>query len=435
LLAVLAVAGQAIAYVLSVVLARRLGVAEFEAYAVAASAFILMANVAPQGLEKYGLRLLPVLIEREDWPRARGFVRFGFRRTLWGALLAGVIVAALAGRLPSIPPGVRLAVLASCLVTPIGALVHFAFETLSAAGREIRAAVAFRAAAPAVTLAAFGLASAITLPLTGAVAAACWGVGWVSALALLAAELRRALPAQVWSAPPLAEGARWAAEARPFWVYRIALGLMAQAGVISLDRLQPSSAAVGAYAAAMATASLALVLVTATNRAYARRLSILLERREFDAVITLRRQRLWWLAPVIAVFILAAFIWTRPLLALFRPEFVADGTAPLRILAVATAVSMLFALSPTYLKFSRRNRATFVTVACGAAAQVLLLLLLVPRFGATGAAIAYAVSTIGMYGAFALMAHQAIEGQGAHVNSAAPRPDCQQRGSKCGDEL
>jgi O-antigen/teichoic acid export membrane protein len=183
---------------------------------------------------------------------------------------------------------------------------------------------------------------------------------------------------------------------------------MAQAGVIALDQLQPSSAAVGAYAAAMATASLALVLVTATNRAYARRLSIQLERQDFEAVVALRRQRLQWLAPVIAAFLLAVFIWARPLLALFRPEFVADGATPLRILALATAVSMLFALSPTYLKFKRRNRATFVTVACGAAVQVLLLLLLVPRLGATGAALAYAAATIGMYGAFALMAHRAF---------------------------
>jgi len=81
-----------------------------------------------------------------------------------------------------------------------------------------------------------------------------------------------------------------------------------------------------------------------------------------------------------------------------------EGVVPLRLLAVATAFSVLFALAPTYLKYRRRNRATYVTVACAAAAQGMLLLLLVPRLGATGAAIAYAISMCGMYGAFAWMA-------------------------------
>ncbi len=81
--------------------------------------------------------------------------------------------------------------------------------------------------------------------------------------------------------------------------------------------------------------------------------------------------------------------------------------ATLAALAVATAFTVLFALAPTYLKYRRRNRATYVTVACAAAPQGILLLL-VPRLGATGAAIAYAVSMCGMYGAFVWMAHHEL---------------------------
>ena len=70
-LAALAVIGQAIAYVLSVVLARRLGVEGYEAYAVASAAFLLMVTEAPQGVDKYTLRFLPALMERRDWARDR----------------------------------------------------------------------------------------------------------------------------------------------------------------------------------------------------------------------------------------------------------------------------------------------------------------------------------------------------------------------------
>ena len=53
-----AIAGQAVAYVLSVLVARRLGVDGFEAYVVASAVFILLATFAPRGAEKYALRRL-----------------------------------------------------------------------------------------------------------------------------------------------------------------------------------------------------------------------------------------------------------------------------------------------------------------------------------------------------------------------------------------
>jgi O-antigen/teichoic acid export membrane protein len=192
------------------------------------------------------------------------------------------------------------------------------------------------------------------------------------------------------------------------FIYRISLGLLGQAGVIALDWLQPSATAVGTYAAAFATAGLAVVLATATNRAYARRLAVLLERQEFATVLALRRQRLRWLVPALTVFLLIGFVYAREVLALFRPEFVEDGVTPLRLLTVATAFTVLFALAPTYLKYRRRNRTTYATMTSAAAVQILLLLALVPRFGATGAAVAYAVSMCGMYGVFALLAHREL---------------------------
>jgi O-antigen/teichoic acid export membrane protein len=95
-------------------------------------------------------------------------------------------------------------------------------------------------------------------------------------------------------------------------------------------------------------------------------------------------------------------------LGFFRPEFVDEGIAALQLLAVASATSMLFALAPTYLKYMRHNRATLGIVAGSAAIQVFLLVLLVPRFAATGAAFAYTVSTCGMYWVFARMAHREL---------------------------
>jgi O-antigen/teichoic acid export membrane protein len=407
-LAAIAIAGQGIAYSLSVFLARRLGVAGFEAYVVASAAFMVMVSCAPLGMEKYSLRMLPVLVARGDWGSARAFLSYGLRRTFRTSLLIGLVVGAWAWWARDLSETTRIAIVVSCLALPAGALVHYEVEVLSAVGREIRALALFRVVVPVMSFAGIGILLTSPLLLSGPMAVGCWGIAWALALAMIAFEIRRAAPPEIFRAQPAGEPARWSAESRPFFIFRISLGVLGQAGVIALDLLQPSSAVVGAYAAAMGTASLVAVLATATNRTYARRLSVLVEQRDFATVLALRSERLRWLLPALAAFLAVAFVFAGETLTLFRPEFAEQGVVPLRVLAVATAFSVLFALAPTYLKYRQRNRGTYVTVASAAAAQGLLLLLLVPRLGATGAAIAYAISMCGMYSVFAWMAHREL---------------------------
>lgn len=404
----LAFAGQLVGYLLSVVLARQLGVEEFQAYAVASAVFILMAMFAPRGSEKYALRLLPVLIEHGDWQHAHGYMRFGLRRTLLTSLLLAAVVAAWAWWVRDFSDATRLAIVVTALSLPAGALAHYGLEVLSAWGRELHALTLFRVAVPTMALATVAILLLSPIHMDGAMAIACWGIAWMLVLALMALDIRRVVPTDLVRTTPLENAAAWNAASHPFFIYRISLAVLGQSGIIALDWLQPSATTTGAYVAAASTAGLAAVLATATNRAYARQLAVLLEHGQYATVLALRRKRLRWLIPVLAMFVLISFMFTREVLELFRPEFVEEGIVPLRVLAMATAFTVLFALAPTYLKYTGQNRKTYLTVACAAAAQVLLLVLLVPGLGATGAAIAYAVSMCGMYAVFAWMARSEL---------------------------
>lgn len=403
-LAALAFVGQFVAYLMSVLLARHLGVEGFQAYAVASAVFILMAVVAPLGAEKYALRLLPVLIERGDWARARGYMRFGMRRTLQMVALLGTAVLLWAWWAPNLADATRLAIVFTVLSLPAGAVVHYGLEVLSAWSRDFIALALFRIVVPGLALLFVCLLLLSPLQVSGAMAIACWGLAWGLAMLLMAWQMRRTVPAGFTGVPSIEEPDPWNAALRPFFFYRISLGVLGQSGVIALDWLQPSATATGAYAAAASTVGLVAVLATATNRAYARQLSLLLERRQYALVLALRRKRLRWLLPLVAAFVLASFVFTDEILALFRAEFVAEGALALRLLALATAFTVLFALAPTYLKYRGRNRATYVAVACTAVLQLLLLLLLVPRWGTSGAAIAHAFSMSALYAALAWMA-------------------------------
>jgi len=409
-LIVLAISGQSLIYLLTVMLARHLGVDGFEAYVVASTAFTLMISVSPQGLEKYALRLLPVLFERNDWERTHGFLRFGARRTFYTSVILALVVCAWVGLFSDYSRATKLAISASCLSLPGGALVHYYVEVLSATGREYLATALYRVAVPLITVVLATVLLYSPLPLSGGVAVACWGVAWVLVLAAFFRAVNQAVPASVWSASPVVEKPLWKQESRPFIGYRVVLALLANMAILALDRLQPSAISVGAYVAALSTANLALVLATSTNRFFGRRLSALLEQGDYNGILALRWNRLRWLVPLTVVFLALIFWMGHDILTFFRPEFPDEGLIALRLIAVATAVSILFSLAPTYLKYQRRNRTLTKIVAVAATTQAVLLLLLVPRFAATGAAIAYSVSMCMMYLLCAWVAYRGLAG-------------------------
>jgi O-antigen/teichoic acid export membrane protein len=246
--------------------------------------------------------------------------------------------------------------------------------------------------------------------ISGPMAVASWGLAWAVALVLMTWRIWHAAPQGIHRAKAVEEPRRWAAEARPFWVYRISLAVLTAAGVVTLEWMRPTSSAVGAFAVAASTAGLVQVLATATNRGYASRLSVLLERKDFEGILHLRLQRLRWLTVPLLVYLAVTFGFTRELLAFFRPEFIDEGVVPLRVLVSVTSLSTVLAMAPTYLKFRRRNRTLYRNVAMAAAVQVVLLMSLVPSLGATGAATAYAVAMCLLYGNLARLAHRELEG-------------------------
>jgi O-antigen/teichoic acid export membrane protein len=405
---VLAVAGQSVAYFLTIVLARQLSVDGFEAYAVASAAFTLMVMYTPRGLEKYALRILPALFQREDWGQARGYLRFGLRRTFATSIVLGLVTFLWVKYFSDYPATTKLAIAVSCLSLPAGALVHYYVEVLSANGKDILATAIFRVAVPITVLFLVGVLLYLPIELSGPMAVGSWGMAWLLMLIVIVFMVRRTTKPEVWSAEPAEDKSTWSSAARPFLIYRISLALLAQVGVIALDRLHPSATAVGAYVAAIGTANMALVMATSTNRYYARRLSILLEQKDYAGVLVVRRERLRWLLPAMAVFLATVFYFGSEILGFFRPEFVDEGLTALKIFAVSTAISVLFSLAPTYLKYMGHNRTTRNMVVGAAIVQIILLIVLVPPFAATGAAIAYAVSMSGMYLVSSLIARKEL---------------------------
>lgn len=407
-LVVIAVAGNMLVAVLTARLARTMSLEAFEAYAVAAAGFLLLVSVAPLGVEKLALRVLPPLAERGDPQRVDAYLRFALRHACIGTALAGAAGLVWAFGVRDLPAAARTAFIVAVLGLPFGVLAKLGLEILTALGGARLATGIVRLGVPAIALGLVLTLSRQGADLTGAAAVAAWGAGWVAAATLLALRVWAAAPSAHMPAPPGREAAAWRRAAAPFWIHRLGTALIAHSGIIVLDWMGASAAAVGGYAAATVVIGLGLVLSTATTRAYAREVAILIDRRDGSGLDQMAGRRRRRLLPVLALFLGVTFAFSDPILALFRPDFVEEGVPALRILALSAVFTMVFALAPTVLKFRARNGASLGLVAAAAVLQIVMLLVLVPPLSATGAAIASALSAVVLYGGSAFLARRAV---------------------------
>lgn len=406
-LAAVGVIGQLLTFTVTVLLARQLPAQGFETYVVAAALYLLLLAVGAQGLDKYALRLMPGKFDRGQWQLAADLFRFAVGRIVGGALIVGGLAAIWAREVRDFPVDTLHAVYLCCLFVPVGVLVNFLAAVLSATGQCVRAAVGTLLLVPMVALVLVALVMLSPVSLTGVTAIVCWGGGWLAALLMLGCWVHRAWTGSRRGCESAAQRPAWRRASLPFWLYRLGMGVVAQVAVLMLDWLQPSPAVTGAYAAALSMASVAAILAVATNRVYARELSVLMEYGDYRAVNRYRRVRLLWLVPTLGLFLAMVFLFTNPLMELFRPEFAEEGGTAFRLLSVTIATTVLLGVAPTYFKYRGHNLLTFGALAACALLQVVLLWLLVPRLEATGAAIAYMVSMLLMYGSLALLAvHQ-----------------------------
>lgn len=399
----LAIAGQLLGLLVTLLAARLLDVDGFSAYAVASALFIVLATTAPLGSEKHALRHLPAMMETGRFDKARGLLRFGLHRTVRMALLA----AALAGgwALLALQPGPeRSAILVTCLSLPAGALCHYGVEALTATGRPALAMLLFRVLVPGIALCLVALSLLHPALISGAFMVGAWGFGWLVALGALGLAFRASAQPGLWRARPQANASVWRAEARPFLAYRLSMSLLGQSPILMLGLLDVPAADAGIYAAAASSAGMVTVLATATNRAYGRDLGLLLGRGDAAGIARLRRKRLRWMLPLVLLFVGLLAVFAEQVLALFQPRFAETGQWPLRILALANALTVLLALAPTMLKFRGDTRTTYVILSATALAQLLALVILIPPLGATGAALAYLLAMGAMYAVFAAVA-------------------------------
>lgn len=391
-LCLLALVNYLLFYSIGVLLARVLGVAGFKAYSVAVATVTLLASFATLGLEKYAQRILPAYSEVGDWVHARGFMKFGRNVVVSVALIAVAIYLLVFVKewivTHAVPP---LATLLGLLFLPAIVLTLFMLEVLASTGEVVRGTLIYRVVLPVCIVLCLTLAWISPFDLSADWAVLSWGAAWVVSLLILWRLARRAVSEELLSAEPSVEPRSWLQGAVPFLIHSVMMSQFASLGIVGLELLGSAEQEAARLAAAMQTGGFIILLATATNRLYGPMTSRLIERRDYPGLLSTIRERHAWIVPATLVYLAVMVVFGRRILQLFGTEFEA-GYPALCFIAAGASISVCFAMAPNYLKFVGRNRQVLGITAVAGLLNVALLLVLGPRWGATGAAAAYGIS-------------------------------------------
>ncbi len=380
-------------YLSQIVLARWMGSFEYGIYVFVWTWVLVLGGLSNLGISTVMIRLLPEYRETGQSDLARGLLRYG--RLM---VLASSTVMALAGL-----AGLKLfgTQLSSYYILPAYlALVCVPMITLSdvqdgvGRGRGWMKTALFPpyVLRPLLVLATMGAAHALGWPMvavtaTGAAIVATWIAAVVQTL-LLQRQLATDLPAGPATRPP----DLWLKTSLPLFAITGSELLLQNTDVLIVSHfLTPEHAAI--YFAAAKTMSLVLFIHYAVGSAVANRFSTLNARgdkAELAAFVSDAVRWTFWPSLIAALGILAM---GRPLLALFGPSFT-SGYPVMFVLVLGFLGRAAMGPSEFILTMLGQQRVCAIIIASMAALNIGLCILLVPRFGIMGAAIATATSLV-----------------------------------------
>jgi len=373
---------RALILAMTVILARQLSPDGYGIFTFATGTAALAAQFAGMGWPALMSRLIPTFRVQENWPALRALLRWGDGVVLVGSLVAFSLIA-VAMMLPGFDQDLQ-AGLALTLILVFPAALTLSRRTQLAGAKRPAIGIVFDEALPpaAVILVAsvMGLSDATPAVLTYGIAAA---VGAVLATYFF----RRAVPAETWSATPMGEPRVWMAMALPLLMGVSSRLIMNRMDILMLGPLS-SLLEVGYFG----TAFRITYLMTFPQVILMQIITPLLA----ESIAAHKEKAMWRHFRIAALFSLITVIPVSAVLSIFSVQIVdvifgaeyAPAAPALALLAISQAFAALTIPCAGLLIASGRGNIFGLINLVAVLANIGLNLLLIPAFGATGAALA-----------------------------------------------
>ena len=398
------IAGAGLLFASQAGFARFLGVNSFGIYVFAYAWLNLLLLACTQGFDVSSVRFVAAYQATGDWGRLKGFLRYSRTVVLAVSLVIGAALALGAWLFRTrLGDETLWAFWFIAATLPLYALVQIHESALRGLGFVVRAQIFQSIVHPIVLLLALPVAVLwFGARAGGDVAMAIVMVATALSLVGLWAMQRRRFPAMLPDAAPVREGRRWL-KASLAMMFLMSFGpILNQSSVIILGVLDGNTGA-GLYGAAVRISYVLAPLITALNAAIAPLAADLHARG--DRAELQRFTRLGVRVVFAAAFAVAAVVIVsgRWILGLLGEEFVAAYP----MLVVLICGQLLFAAAGPagiLLNMTGFHTDSAKVLGFGAVVNLVLCLVLIPLFGALGAAVATALTVAAMSGAMAYVA-------------------------------
>ena len=371
--------------VLAVLLARQLGPTSYGTFTFATGIAMLAGQMSSLGWPILMNRLMPGLLKDRNWSRLKGLRNAGDAVVIISSLVVGAFLYGLGTALSELENGFKLAAL---LTVPL-ALTLLRRQQLAAMGRAAIGLMFDQGFGAIVLVIIILLWGAVTVEAAIVQYACATGIGIVITTILF----RRGLPRELASVRPSYELRVWAAMALPMIIGQSAKLLMHKIDILMLAPLSDLHE-VGLYGAAFRVTYLLSFPQVVLMSVFTPLFSQAFTNRNIKGV---RRILKWSLlfACVTTVPAAAAILLVPELVmgGVFGPEF-REAAPTLAVLTVAQLAGTIAIPYSAVLMMGGRERAFGAWNFGALGANILLCFLLIPAYGALGAAYATLVSAL-----------------------------------------
>ncbi|MEO1392767.1 MAG: polysaccharide biosynthesis C-terminal domain-containing protein [Cyanobacteria bacterium J06634_5] len=383
-----------LSFVISILLARVLGTLGFGTYTYAVVWAYFLSVPATLGFDNFVVREIAVYQSQSNWPLMRGLLSWASKAVFVFSVtiaLFAILVAWILDKGAYSEPFIGICL--AMVLMPALSLRNVRRGAMRGLQNITKGLLPELLIDPLILITLTGTAYLIAPQHLSALwVIVFYGIGTVTTLFILNRFLIRSLPTAVKLAPTYSKGKAWLTGAFPFLLIESIPIINAQADVLMLGALKGVEA-VGLYVPISRGAQLITFILMAVSSSLAPTIAkTYADKRLMDLQQTVTKS-VRVVAGVAFLFAAALIVCGNAYLGLFGPGFVA-GQRALYLLCVSTFIATSIGLARGILNMTGHERFTATLGWITTTLNIVLNLILIPRWGVEGAALATSISLL-----------------------------------------
>lgn len=384
--------GAALAYLIQLLLARELGPSELGRFIYALTILSFVSFLTPLGFDTALVRYLAMYSADENWPLLKGILRFGFFAALGSSLLVSLVGISLILTSGDMTEPYRQVLLIACIGLPVAALINIQEGIALGLGWRYLVGMPTFALRPGLFVVGLLLVFSLSVSLDAERTMLILIGSMALTLMVQTTYYLKRRPNSISQCQQSFRAREWLFTALPMILIVASEHVLAATDIVMLGILD-TPAATGIYNIAAKMPALSLLLFFAMSAFAGPRIAQLHNDGNTAGLIRFSRRVRFFVAVPTAFIMLILILAGPAILRFFGPDF-EQGYIPMLILAIGVLARTLAGPVDNLLVMTGQQNNLAVILGIAAVINLITNSLLIPAYGAMGAAIATTSSVL-----------------------------------------